>query len=316
VDALGQGEFAYETVEGWGALPPEIKAGDIVAVAVDEDDRVHVFTRGPHPMLVFGRDGTLLRTWGHGLFKRPHGLQIGPGGTLLATDDGDSCVWIFSLDGAPRGVIGEPGAPAPFMSGAPFHRCTHTALSPRGEIYVADGYGNACVHKFAPDGRHLKSWGESGTGAGQFYIPHNICCDAAGLVYVADRENHRIQVFDPEGRYQTEFRGVHRPCAMCLGGAANPSLIYVGEVGPAMRATLGFPNLGPRLSVLDARGRILARIGDPQTGPFVAPHGIAVDSHGDIYVADLARVAWPELFPGEPIPADVVLLHKLRRRST
>lgn len=312
---LGHGDFTYEVVEGWGALPPEIDAGDITAVAVDSHDRVHVFARGAHPLLVFDREASLLRTWGHGLFKRPHGLEMGPDDTLLTTDDGDSCVRIFSAAGALLAEIGEPGAPAPFMSGRPFHRCTHTALSPQGEVYVADGYGNACVHKFAPDGRHLKSWGESGTGPGQFYIPHNICCDAAGLVYVADRENHRIQVFDGDGRYQTEWRGVHRPCAMCLAGGK----VYVGEVGPAMRATLDFPNLGPRLSVLDGAGNIFARIGR-QTGPlgpgrFVAPHGMAVDSRGDIYVADLARVAWPQAFPDTPMPDGVALLHKLRRRG-
>jgi hypothetical protein len=304
---LGEGDFTYEVVEGWGALPLEIDAGDITAVAVDSRDQVHVFARGDHPVLVFDGEGALLRTWGRGLFKRPHGLQVGPGDTLLTTDDGDSCVRVFSAEGALLATIGEPGAPAPFMSGRPFHRCTHTALSPQGEVYVADGYGNACVHKFAPDGRHLKTWGESGTGPGQFYIPHNICCDAEGLVYVADRENHRIQVFDSEGRYQTEWRGVHRPCALCMAGPH----FYVGEVGPAMRATLDFPNLGPRLSVLDAHGAILARI---EHSGFVAPHGMAVDSRGDIYVADLARVAWPQAFPDTPFNADAVLLHKLRRR--
>jgi hypothetical protein len=313
VTAFGEGDFLYEVAEGWGELPPEIDCGDIVAVAVDRRDHVHVFARGQHPLLVFDRDGVLLRTWGHGLFKRPHGLEIASDDTLLTTDDGDSCVRVFTLEGRLLSEIGAPGRPAPFMSGEPFHRCTHTARSPSGDVYISDGYGNACVHRFSPDGRHLQTWGESGTGPGQFYIPHNICCDADGLVYVADRENHRIQVFDGEGRYQTEWRGVHRPCALCRDGG----LFYVGEVGPAMRATLGFPNLGPRLSVLDGEGRVLARIGR-ETGPvgpgrFVAPHGMAVDSHGDIYVADLARVAWPQAFPDQAPPARLPLLHKLKR---
>jgi DNA-binding beta-propeller fold protein YncE len=82
------------------------------------------------------------------------------------------------------------------MSGEPFHRCTHTALSPQGEIYVSDGYGNSRVHKYTPDGKLLLSWGEPGTGEGEFNIVHNICCDADGWVYVADRENHRVQVFN------------------------------------------------------------------------------------------------------------------------
>ncbi len=82
------------------------------------------------------------------------------------------------------------------MSNEPFHRCTHTALSPEGDVYVADGYGNAAVHKFAPDGRLLFSWGGPGSDPGEFNIVHNITCDADGWVYVADRENHRVQVFD------------------------------------------------------------------------------------------------------------------------
>lgn len=313
---LGQGAFSYELVEGWGEPPPGVDCGDITAVAVDSGDRVHVFARGRDPVLVFDREGSLLRTWGHGRFSRPHGLEIGPDDTLITTDDGDSCVRVFSFQGRLISTIGEPGRPAAFMSGRPFHRCTHTAVSPEGEIYVSDGYGNARVHKFSADGRHLLSWGEPGTGPGEFYIPHNICCDADGFVQVADRENHRIQVFDGQGRYQTEWRGVHRPCALCR----RHGLFYVGEVGPAMRAALDFPNLGPRLSVLDGSGRILARIGH-ETGPlrpgrFVAPHGMAVDSHGDIYVADLARVAWPMSFPGQEPPARLPLLHKLRRAPT
>jgi DNA-binding beta-propeller fold protein YncE len=91
--------------------------------------------------------------------------------------------------------LGTPGKPAPYMSGEPFHRCTHTALSPKGEIYVSDGYGNSTVHKYSPDGKLLMSWGEPGTDPGEFNIVHNIVTDAEGWVYVADRENHRVQVF-------------------------------------------------------------------------------------------------------------------------
>jgi hypothetical protein len=98
-----------------------------------------------------------------------------------------------TLDGKVLLELGVPGKPAPFMSGEPFHRCTHTALSPRGEIYVSDGYGNARVHKYSPDGKLLMSWGEPGTGEGEFNIVRNICCDADGWLYVADRENHRVQ---------------------------------------------------------------------------------------------------------------------------
>ena len=121
-------------------------------------------------------------------------------------------------------TIGIPSKPAPFMSGEPFHRCTHTALSPKGEIYVSDGYGNACVHKYTPDGKLIKTWGESGTDPGQFNIVHNIATDVDGWVYVADRENHRVQVFDGNGKYETQWNNLHRPCALhCCGGKHRTS---------------------------------------------------------------------------------------------
>ena len=117
------------------------------------------------------------------------------------------------------------------MSGEPFNRCTHTALSPKGEIYVSDGYGNACVHKYTPDGKLMKSWGEPGTDPGQFNIVHNIAADADGWVYVADRENHRVQVFDGNGKYETQWNNLHRPCALCCCGGKKPNFI-IGELGP------------------------------------------------------------------------------------
>ena len=119
--------------------------------------------------------------------------------TIWLTDDGDSSVKQCTLDGKLLMTLGIPGRPSPYMSGLPFHRCTHTALSPKGEIFVSDGYGNSAVHKFSPDGKLLKSWGGPGTDPGEFNIVHNIVCDDAGWVYVADRENHRVQVFDGKG---------------------------------------------------------------------------------------------------------------------
>jgi hypothetical protein len=149
-------------------------------------------------------------------------------------------------------TIGIPNKPAPFMSGEPFHRCTHTALSPKGEIYVSDGYGNACVHKYSPDGKLLKTWGEPGTDPGQFNIVHNIVTDADGWVYVADRENHRVQVFDGNGKYETQWNNLHRPCALCRCGGKQANFI-IGELGPGMAVNRKVPNLGPRLSIVDSR---------------------------------------------------------------
>ena len=151
-------------------------------------------------------------------------------------------------------TIGIPDKPAPYMSGEPFNRCTHTALSPKGEIYVSDGYGNACVHKYTPDGKLMKTWGEPGTDPGQFNIVHNIAADADGWVYVADRENHRVQVFDGNGKYETQWNNLHRPCALCCCGGKKPNFI-IGELGPGMPVNLHSPNLGPRLTIVDAQGK-------------------------------------------------------------
>ena len=117
------------------------------------------------------------------------------------------------------------------MSGEPFRQCTHTALSPKGEIYVSDGYGNARVHKYTHDGKRILSWGKPGAGPGEFNLPHNIACDADGWVYVADRENHRVQVFDGDGKFETQWHDLHRPSGMYMPPGKCP-VCYVGEIGP------------------------------------------------------------------------------------
>ena len=210
---------------------------------------VYVFNRGAHPMVVLDREGHFIPSWGEGLFSRAHGLHIDADDNLYCTDDGDHTVRKCSTDGKVRLTIGIPNKPAPFMSGEPFHRCTHTALSPKGEIYVSDGYGNACVHKYTPDGKLIKSWGEPGTDPGQFNIVHNIATDADGFVYVADRENHRVQVFDGNGKYETQWNNLHRPCALHCCGGKHPNFI-VGELGPGMPVNRRVPNLGPRLTIV------------------------------------------------------------------
>lgn len=207
-------------------------------------------------------------------------------------------------------TIGIPEKPAPFMSGDPFHRCTHTALSPKGEIYVSDGYGNARVHKFTPEGKLLKSWGEPGTDPGQFNIVHNIATDADGWVYVADRENHRVQVFDGEGKYETQWNNLHRPCALCCCGGTKSPTFVIGELGPGLAINRNVPNLGPRLSIVDAKGKRIARLGGEEgpgvaSGKFLAPHGIALDSRGDIYVGEVGVTNWDTSFPEEEMPAAV-----------
>jgi DNA-binding beta-propeller fold protein YncE len=316
VESLTDGGFCFLLVPGWGQLPDGWSLGEAAGVGVDSADNVYVFNRGEHPMVVFDRDGCFLRSWGEGTFVKPHGIHIGRDGAIYCTDDGDHSVRKCDPFGKVLLTIGVPGKASPVMSGRPFHRCTHTALSPSGDIYVSDGYGNACIHKYSPDGTHLMTWGRSGSRPGEFYIPHNLCCDDAGWIYVGDRENHRVQVFNGDGAYETQWNNLHRPCALCEG-IDRDRTFYVGEVGPAIAPALAFPNLGPRLSVVDENGRLLARLGDVGAGlgenQFIAPHGLAIDSHGDLYVVEVSQSAWPVTFPGRPLPDFVRSLRKLRR---
>jgi len=311
---LGAGEFRYRVQEGWGELPPGWSFKEVAAVGVDHKDNVYVFNRGEHPVIVFDRAGRFLRSWGEGVFQRAHGLHMAPDETVYLTDDGDHTVRRCSLDGKVLMTLGIPGKPAEFLSGEPFHRCTHTALSPKGEIYVSDGYGNARVHKYSPDGKLLMSWGEPGTDPGQFNIVHNICCDGDGWVYVADRENHRVQVFDGNGKYEAQWVNLHRPCGLYMPAGKQP-ICYIGELGPGMPVNLRIPNLGPRLSIVTHEGKLLARLGSLtaglEPGRFIAPHGLAVDSRGDIYVGEVAYTAWPSIFQDQPRPSPLRSLQKL-----
>ena len=313
---LGSGEYTFEVNENWAKVPAEIVLGDCAAVGVDQQNRVYAFNRGEHPVVVFDAEGNLLRTWGEGVFRRPHGVHMGPDDTIYLTDDGDHTVRKCTLDGKVLMTLGIPGEPKPYMSGEPFHRCTHTALSPQGDLYVSDGYGNARIHKYTPDGKLLMSWGEPGTDPGQFNVPHNICCDPDGWVYVADRENHRVQVFDGNGKYETQWNNLHRPCGLYMDYTRHP-VCYIGELGPVQPVNRNSPNLGPRVSIVDNQGKLLSRFGDLHAGTaptaFLGPHGLTVDSRGDLYVGEVSWTQWPQFYPDTPRPAYIRSLQKYER---
>jgi DNA-binding beta-propeller fold protein YncE len=314
---FGTGQHVYAPVIGWGRLPDGWSLGDVAAVGTDGKDNVYVFHRGDHPMIVFDRVGNFLRSWGEGVFSRPHGISMGPDDTVFCTDDGDHSVRQCTLDGKVLMTLGFPGKPSAYQSGEPFNRCTHTAHSPQGDIYVTDGYGNARVHKYAPDGRYLMGWGSPGTGPGEFNLPHNIACDEEGRVLVADRENHRIQVFDGNGKFLGQWHNLHRPSGLYLTRGKCP-ICVVGEIGPYLRANFGWPNVGPRISILSDDGVLLSRIStNPSAGTglgqFISPHGIAVDSRGDIYVGEVSFTGWPSLFPGKPAPANLRCIQKFAK---
>ena len=314
---LGKGRDTYEPVSDWAKLPPEIVLGDVAGIAVDDKDRVYLFNRGNDPVVVLDHTGEVLSTWGQGMFANPHGASIGPDQSLYLTDNFDHTVRKFRLDGKLLLEIGTPGVSSGFMSGKPFCKCTHSAVAPNGDILVSDGYHNACIHKFDPAGKLLKSWGTAGTGPGEFNLPHNICCDPDGWIYVADRENSRVQVFDQTGRFEAQINNMHRPSGLAITPGSCPDCM-VGELASYLEVNRDFPNLGPFVSVMDQQSNLLSRIDAGKgaglgPGQFVSPHSIAYDSHGDLYVGDVVDADWEKVFPDAAKPAAPRRFQKLRR---
>ena len=290
--STGAGKIGYRVVEGWGTLPPGYRYLEAAGVAVDSGDNVYVFTRGEHPVIVFDREGNFLRSWGEGFVSRAHAITIGPEDEVWLTDDGNHTIRKFTPEGKLLMTLAGEGHPAPLQSGKPFNRPTHVALCPlTGDLYVSDGYGNSRVHKYDPRGRHLFSWGNPGTDPGCFNLPHNIVTDREGLVYVADRENHRIQIFDPKGQYVGQWTNLHRPCGLGYDDEQG-GLFFVGELGTGLEVNAAVANLGNRVSILSIRGELVCRLGDrfagEGPGQFIAPHGLATDSRGDLYVAEVS----------------------------
>ena len=303
-EMVGGGDYVYEACATWHRLPDGWTLTEAVGVAVDSQDRVFVFDRGPHPVLIFSSDGTFLDAWGEDQFVRPHGIWIAPDDTLYLTDDLDHTIGHYTPDGELLRTLGVSGQASDTgvvnrdyrtiqRGGPPFNQPTNLALASSGEMFVTDGYGNARVHRFSADGELLLSWGEPGTGPGQFNLPPGIALDSRGRVFVADRENSRLQIFSPDGEYLDEWPDIARPCEVFFDDADRA---YVAEVGYHAGTPDPRPDdTGGRLSIFDIDGNLLARWGggrDPyQPGDFIAPHDIWVDSRGDIYLGEVTDSA-------------------------
>lgn len=311
---VGSGEFRYEAIEKWPDLPDGRRLIETPGVAVDSQDEIYAFSRNTeHPIMVFDRDGSFLRGFGEGIFSnRTHGILIGPDDTVYCADDGIHTITKFTRDGELLMTIGSPGQYAKKWGGEPFNKPTHAAVSKNtGDIFITDGYGNFRVHKYSAEGKYLKSWGEPGIDPGQFLRPHNIAIDDDDRVLVADREAHRIQIFDTDGRFLDVWNNIHLPNGMTIGPDKN---IYVGELPGMTQEDPVPPGMGHRISILSPEGKLLARFGHPEEGEepgkFIAPHGIGVDSYGDIYVGEVSyTIRGQHMDP----PRELRSLSKLRK---
>jgi DNA-binding beta-propeller fold protein YncE len=301
------GRDRYQVVDGFFRRPRGWTFVEVADVAVDSDDNVYVFCRGTHPVMIFDKEGHFLDAWGEmgeNYFTFPHGLSVGLDGFVYTADSRDHSVRKWTKDGRHVLTLGSPHQNAPAFSGTPFNRPTHATAAANGDIYVSDGYGNARIHCFSPDGALRFSWGAPGQGPGEFNTVHSVFIDPDdNVLYAADRFNNRVQFFTLAGEYLGEWANLRLPQSVRKG---PDGAFHVAE-------------LSHRITVLDRDGTVLARWGDgvevddaeiggvalalpsapsrnpmvtgrvrndPGPGLFCAPHGIAVDSAGSFYVAE------------------------------
>lgn len=295
----------FEPARDWlGLLDQGVSFnGDAAAVGVTSDDRIVVFNRGRIPVTVFDRDGRLLDSWGEGEFDCPHGLTIDADDNLYLVDSrGAHVIHKRSLDGTSLMTLGVRGAGAPAHSGKPFRSPTDLVVHPvTREIFISDGYENSAIHRFDSSGRHISSWGRPGGDPGEFYLPHSIALLDDDHLIVCDRENFRLQIFSCDGAFVDEWRAF-RPCTV----AVNEGLVYVAELGPTPKFH-GQPNLGSRIRILSPEGRRIGTLGADTPGDganqFSAPHSLAFDSAGSLYVAEVVR-SWLDGYLGIAVSTD------------
>jgi hypothetical protein len=277
-----------ERVEGleWAAVP---------GVAVDEQDQVWVFTRANPPVRVYSRAGELLRSWGEKDIKTAHHLKIDSQGRIWVADIDRHVVMQFTPDGRLLKTLGTPDEAGDDEQH--LNQPTDMVVTPAGDVFVSDGYGNNRVVHFDREGRFVKAWGQLGTKPGEFSLPHAIDVDSQGRLYVADRNNVRVQVFDQSGEFVDEWTNVVTPWGFCI---TKQDEIWVCGSSPTaweLSGTdlpLGCPPRDQVFMKFAPSGKLLqlwtipkGTDGDENAGELNWVHCLAVDSHGDIYAGDI-----------------------------
>jgi DNA-binding beta-propeller fold protein YncE len=264
-------ESHYHLVENWAQFPPGVTKWEAATgVDVDRYDNVYVLHRNESmPIMAFDRHGKFLRAWGQAMFKTTHFLRVDPAGYVWVTDRGDMEAFKFNSNGKLLMTLGKRGVIGDNTSEDTFNGMADLAVAKNGDIFIADGEGpNTRVVKFSKDGKFIKWWGGKGTDPGQFNVPHSIALDSKGRVYVADRANNRIQIFDESGNFLNQWTNFGTPWGLFIKG----DLIYVVD---------GTEN-NCLLIASTKDGKVLEKIEG-----LANPTAVAVDSSGAIYIGEV-----------------------------
>lgn len=260
-------------------VPANVNMGASSSVAFDSKGHLFVLSRGAQPITEFDENGKFIRSFGEGLFTRSHGLRIAADGNIWVTDVGAHTVMKLSPRGEVLLTLGEKGKPGAWNESTHLlNEPNDIAIAANGDLFVTQGHtpgpdrGDPRVLKFDKSGNFIKSWGGKGTDPGKFDVAHGLAIDAKGLLWVTDRENQRIQIFDQNGTFIRQIKYAGLPCALDIG----PKYIYMvnGFAGQLLR--------------LDLDGNVLAAVGKAGkgVGEFGEAHFVAVSPKGEIYVAD------------------------------
>ena len=276
-------------------LPENIKLVEATSVACDSKDNIYIFNRGNMPILIFSETGKFKSGWGREDFVRPHGIFIDNSDNLFLVDDGGHFLKKCDVEGNVLLTIGNPGKKASWQSGNFFNRPTDVTVDNDNNIYISDGYGNSRIHKFNENGKYLKSWGTPGTENSQFNLPHNICLIEEEFLWVCDRENFRVQVFNLNGKWIKTIP-FHRPQTIFNNKGILKNSLIIGEAGTGSNTQVGVPNIGNCIKIIDYQGNTIHRLGKDVPGEgdsqFISPHGVTSTSKGDIIVAEVSYTAY------------------------
>jgi streptogramin lyase len=283
----------YIVDPAWPQRPKDLVWAEMSGIAVDGKDNVYLFTRGPQPVQVFDAKGKFLRSWGHDTLKTSHHLRIDPEGNVWAADIGHHTVEKYTPEGKLLLTLGTKGAAG--CDATHFFKPTDVAVTPAGDIFVADGYGNSRIAHFDRSGKFVKAWGELGAKPGQFSAPHSIVVDSKGRLYVADRNNARIQVFDQSGKLLDVWNHLLIPWGLWV--TKQDEIWACGSTPMHWRAEDTMLGVPPKDQVLmklgtDGRVRTLWMVpkgadGLERPGEVNWVHCIAADSKGHLYVGDI-----------------------------